>query len=166
MALLERDDRAGVCAVAVPRAELADRVTSRPAGRSTFFCGRTAIPKSHRFLLHSAAWSKRKRSRKRRTSELAGSRRASSCLRRLREDESIATKIDRLLDPSLLPWFLRRSGATAGWLPGDMRQELAGELTRLGSRLSPTKSTILPPRSNRSKATFCSTMGLARHVAV
>lgn len=53
----------------------------------------------------------------------------------LREDAEIAKRIDRLLSPSRLPWFLVRPGATCGWLDGPGRAELAADLRRLRATL-------------------------------
>lgn len=53
----------------------------------------------------------------------------------LREDPKVASLLDKLLDASRLPWFLVRPGATAGWLDGPMREDLAGELRPLKAAL-------------------------------
>lgn len=53
----------------------------------------------------------------------------------LREDAEIAARIDKLLSPSRLPWFLVRPGATCGWLDATGRAQLAGELRRLRATL-------------------------------
>src|SRR5262249_52472908 len=42
----------------------------------------------------------------------------------LREETEIADAIDRLLDPTRLPWFLQRPGGTGGWLGDDQRETL------------------------------------------
>jgi hypothetical protein len=55
----------------------------------------------------------------------------------LREDPAIAAPLDKLLDAARLPWFLVRPGATAGWLPNDARERLAGELRGLRAMLTP-----------------------------
>jgi hypothetical protein len=53
----------------------------------------------------------------------------------LREEPTVAAKIDRLLDANRVPWFLQRPGATCGWLPDAERSELAEELEGLGPAL-------------------------------
>jgi hypothetical protein len=53
----------------------------------------------------------------------------------LREEEDIARAIDRLLEPSHLPWFLQRPGATAGWLDNAGRETLASRMHELGPAL-------------------------------
>lgn len=55
----------------------------------------------------------------------------------IREDAEIAVRIDKLLSPSRLPWFLVRSGATCGWLDGAGRRQLAADLDRLRAALPP-----------------------------
>ena len=55
----------------------------------------------------------------------------------LREDAEIASRIDKLLSPSRLPWFLVRPGATCGWLDGKGRAELASDLHRIRAALPP-----------------------------
>jgi hypothetical protein len=53
----------------------------------------------------------------------------------LREDEETAARIDRLLDPSRLPWFLQRPGGTGGWLDDKQRALLAGAMEAVGPAL-------------------------------
>ncbi|MEZ4298598.1 MAG: hypothetical protein R3B70_26840 [Polyangiaceae bacterium] len=53
----------------------------------------------------------------------------------LREDESLAKRIDKLLSASRLPWFLVRPGATCGWLDGAGRAELASGLRQVRAAL-------------------------------
>jgi hypothetical protein len=53
----------------------------------------------------------------------------------LRDDEEIAAGIDRLLSVEQVPWFLRRPGATTGWLDEERRSDLADRLARLGPAL-------------------------------
>ncbi len=55
----------------------------------------------------------------------------------LREDAEIAARIDKLLSPTRLPWFLVRPGATCGWLDGKGREQLAADLRRLRAALPP-----------------------------
>jgi hypothetical protein len=49
----------------------------------------------------------------------------------LREDAETARRADTLLDASRVPWFLRRPGGTAGWLPADDRGALGEALMEL-----------------------------------
>jgi hypothetical protein len=49
----------------------------------------------------------------------------------LRAEPTLARRIDQMLDPATVPWFLRRPGATAGRLPSDDRAELAAALLAL-----------------------------------
>jgi hypothetical protein len=53
----------------------------------------------------------------------------------LREDERIASLIDKLLDSHRLPWFLVRPGATGGWLDDAKRETLASEMRQLKAAL-------------------------------
>jgi hypothetical protein len=53
----------------------------------------------------------------------------------LREDEQLASRIDRLLDPKRLPWFLQRPGGTGGWLDDRQRIDLAQAMEALGPAL-------------------------------
>jgi hypothetical protein len=53
----------------------------------------------------------------------------------LRDDEEMASGIDRLLDPTRLPWFLQRPGGTGGWLDDQQRTVLAGAMEGVGSAL-------------------------------
>jgi hypothetical protein len=53
----------------------------------------------------------------------------------LREERDIAEAIDRLLEPSRVPWFLQRPGGTAGWLGSEQREELASRMEELGPAL-------------------------------
>lgn len=55
----------------------------------------------------------------------------------LREDAEIASRIDKLLSPARLPWFLVRPGATCGWLDATGRAQLAEDLHRLRATLPP-----------------------------
>jgi hypothetical protein len=58
----------------------------------------------------------------------------------LRDDQAIARAIDRLLNPRRLPWYLRRSGASCGWLGGDERAELEAAVSKLKPSLTPELS--------------------------
>ncbi len=55
----------------------------------------------------------------------------------LRDDKEISRSVDRLLNPKRLPWYLRRAGATCGWLSGDERARLVQSMTRLRAALTP-----------------------------
>jgi hypothetical protein len=59
----------------------------------------------------------------------------------LREAEGAATAIDRALDPSRVPFFLHRKGATTGQLDEPARAHLAGILGSSGS----LRDDDLPP---------------------
>jgi hypothetical protein len=49
----------------------------------------------------------------------------------LREDARLAARVDRLLNGESVPWFLRRSGDTCGWVGDAERRELAQGLAGL-----------------------------------
>ena len=53
----------------------------------------------------------------------------------LRDDEEIVARLDRLLDPVTLPWFLQRPGGTGGWLDDEQRLLLAAGMEALGPSL-------------------------------
>ena len=55
----------------------------------------------------------------------------------LRGDKAIARSIDRLLNPQRLPWYLRRTGASGGWLKSREREELTTAVTKLKPSLTP-----------------------------
>lgn len=55
----------------------------------------------------------------------------------LREDAATGASLDRLLNPRRLPWYLRRHGATGGWLDGDERRALVERLRKVAPRLTP-----------------------------
>lgn len=55
----------------------------------------------------------------------------------LREDPVASAAIDRLLDPQRLPWYLRATGATGGWLDDARREQLARRFDRLSGALTP-----------------------------
>ncbi len=54
----------------------------------------------------------------------------------LRDDKAIARSIDRLLNPSRLPWYLRRAGAACGWLDHQERVALASAARKLRPSLT------------------------------
>ena len=53
----------------------------------------------------------------------------------LREEPEIADALDKLLEPSRIPWFLQRPGGTAGWLGDEAREWLAKRMQELGPAL-------------------------------
>lgn len=55
----------------------------------------------------------------------------------LRENAGTSAAIDRLLNPKRVPWYLRATGATAGWLDGKDRADLSQKMDRLMSQLTP-----------------------------
>jgi hypothetical protein len=55
----------------------------------------------------------------------------------LRDDQRVAKLIDKLLDQTRLPWFLRTKNGTGGWLNCEQRHELAAGLRKLRTDLSP-----------------------------
>jgi glutamine synthetase adenylyltransferase len=61
----------------------------------------------------------------------------------LRNNNIIARQLDRLLNPKRLPWYLRRPGASCGWLRKDQRQELVAEMKPLRTGLPPEVQDFL-----------------------
>ena len=55
----------------------------------------------------------------------------------LREDAAASAAVDKLLLARRVPWYLRRPGATAGWLDGPEREALVARLERLRGALTP-----------------------------
>jgi hypothetical protein len=55
----------------------------------------------------------------------------------LRNDAAVAKSIDRLLNPKRLPWYLRRDGATCGWLGAEERDRLVTAMRKLEPSLTP-----------------------------
>jgi len=53
----------------------------------------------------------------------------------LRDDEDVSLRIDRMLDPARLPWFLKRPGGTSGWLDDEDRGLLVSGMEALGPAL-------------------------------
>jgi hypothetical protein len=53
----------------------------------------------------------------------------------LRDEADVAEALDRLLNAELLPWFLRPSGSTGGWLDGGERAALVERMEALASAL-------------------------------
>lgn len=60
----------------------------------------------------------------------------------LREDKTIASLIDKLLDSNRLPWFLVRSGQVGGFLDEGKRAALASGLVTLRAALPPELSAF------------------------
>jgi hypothetical protein len=54
----------------------------------------------------------------------------------LREDATVAEAIDKLLSPKRLPWYLRVSGATCGWIDDDQRKAIVLRSKRIRSTLT------------------------------
>lgn len=61
----------------------------------------------------------------------------------LRNNAVIAKNLDRLLNPKRLPWYLRRPGASCGWLRNDQREELVREMKPLRRNLPPEVQAFL-----------------------
>ncbi|HHH31385.1 MAG TPA: hypothetical protein ENK57_23975 [Polyangiaceae bacterium] len=55
----------------------------------------------------------------------------------LREQRTLAELVDKLLSSKRLPWYLRRPGATGGWLDPDQRATLARGMGELAPALTP-----------------------------
>lgn len=61
----------------------------------------------------------------------------------LRNNNNLARQLDRLLNPKRLPWYLRRPGASCGWLRDDQRQDLVAEMKPLRRALPPEVQDFL-----------------------
>lgn len=61
----------------------------------------------------------------------------------LRDDKHLSRRIDRLLNPKRLPWYLRREGASGGWLDGDEREQLVTGMKKLKPSLTPELVELL-----------------------
>jgi hypothetical protein len=61
----------------------------------------------------------------------------------LRDDSALARSIDRLLNPKRLPWYLRREGATCGWIDGAERAALAKGMQKHRAALTPELVELL-----------------------
>jgi hypothetical protein len=61
----------------------------------------------------------------------------------LRSQATLARALDRLLNPQRLPWYLRRAGASGGWLGGDERAALVRGMRALGQTLTPELRELL-----------------------
>jgi hypothetical protein len=55
----------------------------------------------------------------------------------LRDQKELARALDQLMNPLRLPWYLRKSGCTCGWIDGETRGTLVEGMRRLKSALSP-----------------------------
>lgn len=132
--LLLADDRAGLAALLELSGSLAARLAETPRAVDWFLRPESS-PEAAPFF------SSLRRVAKKRALELSWTSPEPSLEGRLRqydvlrEDTEIAARIDKLLSPARLPWFLVRPGATCGWLDGAGRAQLAGELRRLRSAL-------------------------------
>ncbi len=60
----------------------------------------------------------------------------------LRDDKQAAVLVDKLLNPLRLPWFLRRKGASGGWLNGEQREQLGLRLSKLRPTLTPELNAL------------------------
>ncbi|HZO13888.1 MAG TPA: hypothetical protein VFB62_11540 [Polyangiaceae bacterium] len=61
----------------------------------------------------------------------------------LRKDASTARLLDQLMNPQRLPWYLRRSGSTCGWIDGNGRTALTQAMRRMKSALPPELVELL-----------------------
>lgn len=139
--LLLADDRAGLAKLMELSGALAGRLAETPRAIDWFLRPETSPEAAPLF-------SSLRRIAKKRALSLSWSSPEASLEGRLRqydvlrEDAEIAARIDKLLSPSRLPWFLVRPGATCGWLDATGRAQLAGELRRLRATLPPELSAF------------------------
>ena len=61
----------------------------------------------------------------------------------LRDEPELANQLDRLLSPTRLPWYLRRAGASCGWLKASQRDTLASGMRKLKPALTPELVELL-----------------------
>lgn len=133
-ALLLADDRAGIARLLELGGSLAERINEGPRAVDWFL-----RPEDDE--LAAPIFASLRRVTKKRALEHAWTSPAPSLEGRLRaydilrEDKTIAALLDKLLDPSRLPWFLVRPGATCGWLDQEKRNKLAAELFGLRAAL-------------------------------
>lgn len=132
--LLSTDDRRGLAKLLGLGAEMAGRVEAAPRAVELFlrdeedpemvplFASLRRVAKKRSLSL---AWTSEAPS-------LEGRLRAYDLLR---EDEEVARAIDKMLASENIPWFLRRPGATAGWLSETVKNELAEKMEELGPAL-------------------------------
>lgn len=135
-ALLLADDRAALAKLLELSPALADRLAEPPRAIDWFLRPDTA-PDAAPFF------STLRRITKKRSLTLAWTSDEPALEGRLRqydllrEDPEIASRIDKLLTPSRLPWFLVRPSATCGWLDAASREQLSSDLHRLRATLTP-----------------------------
>lgn len=134
--LLLADDRAGLARLLELSGSLVDRLGEAPRAIDWFLRPETSS-------VAAPFFSSLRRVAKKRALSLSWTSPEASLEGRLRqydvlrEDAEIAARIDKLLSPSRLPWFLVRPGATCGWLDATGRAQLASELRRLRATLPP-----------------------------
>ncbi len=134
--LLLSDDREGLAKLLELSGSLAGRLAEAPRAIDWFLRADTS-PEAAPFF------SSLRRIAKKRALTLAWTSEEASLEGRLRqydilrEDAEIAARIDKLLSPARLPWFLVRPGATCGWLDATGRAQLAEDLRRLRATLPP-----------------------------
>lgn len=134
--LLAKDDRAALATLLELKGTLADRLAETERAVDWFL-----RPESNPAA--APLFSSLRRVAKKRALTLAWASPEASLEGRLRqydlirEDAEIAARIDKLLSPSRLPWFLVRPGATCGWLDATGREQLASDLRRLRASLPP-----------------------------
>lgn len=132
--LLLKDDRAGVAGLLDLKGALVDRLGETERAIDWFLRPETS-PEAAPFF------SSLRRVAKKRALSLAWTSPHASLEGRLRQydlirdDAEIAARIDKLLAPTRLPWFLVRPGATCGWLDATGREQLAASLRRLRASL-------------------------------
>lgn len=132
--LLRKDDREGLAGLLELRGSLAERLAETERAVDWFLRPEASTEAAPFF-------SSLRRVAKKRALSLAWTSPEASLEGRLRqydlirEDSEIAARIDKLLSPSRLPWFLVRPGATCGWLDATGREQLASSLRRLRASL-------------------------------
>lgn len=129
-AALAEDSREAIVSLLELSGGLADRVVGAQRGVDLFLVPETEPG-------HAALYASLRRIAKKRALEqvwrsdspaLEGRLRA---YEPLRENDAVASRVDALLDADRVPWFLQRSGATAGWLPSEERLALEEALIDL-----------------------------------
>jgi hypothetical protein len=61
----------------------------------------------------------------------------------LRENKRAATLVDKLLSQKRLPWYLRTTGGTCGWIDSDKRAELCDAMAAMRNSLTPELIELL-----------------------
>jgi hypothetical protein len=61
----------------------------------------------------------------------------------LRDEPPIARSLDRLMNPQRLPWYLRRAGATCGWIDAAEKTALAKAMQKHRAALTPELVELL-----------------------